>query len=180
MQMLLKCDWCGKDIWKYQSQVAEHNYCSLECNYKARSKKHNPEGYLKRPDTSDVNRKLNPTRHTAESRRKLREHRLGKGKGLSYAKLYGRHEHRVVAEKMLGRPLRKGEVVHHIDRNKRNNKPDNLMVFRSQSEHVKWHKEHDGEEVMPVKYQPHKYQEYASEKIIELPAVGLFLEMGLG
>lgn len=31
-----------------------------------------------------------------------------------------------------------------------------------------------------MKYQPHKYQDYAAEKIMELPAVGLFLEMGLG
>lgn len=31
-----------------------------------------------------------------------------------------------------------------------------------------------------MKYVPHEYQRYASEKIIELPACGLFLEMGLG
>lgn len=48
-----------------------------------------------------------------------------------------------VAEQMLGRPLKKGEVVHHIDNNKRNNQPSNLMVFKSQKEHAKWHAEHD-------------------------------------
>ena len=31
-----------------------------------------------------------------------------------------------------------------------------------------------------MKYRPHDYQEYASEKIIELPETGLFLDMGLG
>lgn len=31
-----------------------------------------------------------------------------------------------------------------------------------------------------MKYIPHEYQKYAAEKIIELPACGLFLEMGLG
>lgn len=31
-----------------------------------------------------------------------------------------------------------------------------------------------------MKYVPHEYQRYATEKIIELPACGLFLEMGLG
>jgi SNF2 family DNA or RNA helicase len=31
-----------------------------------------------------------------------------------------------------------------------------------------------------VKYTPHQYQEYATQRIIEQPAVGLFLEMGLG
>ena len=80
---------------------------------------------------------------TEAVRAKLRKAKLGKGQGVSYEKTYGRHTHRVVAERMLGRPLRKGEVVHHIDRNKRNNDPSNLMVFPSQREHVKWHNEHD-------------------------------------
>jgi len=31
-----------------------------------------------------------------------------------------------------------------------------------------------------VKYKPHKYQEYATQRIIETPYIGLFLEMGLG
>ena len=84
---------------------------------------------------------------TPEVRAKLRQARLGKGEGLTYEKTYGRHTHRVVAEQMLGRPLRKGEVVHHIDENKRNNSPENLMVFSSQKEHAKWHAEHKGGEV---------------------------------
>ncbi len=31
-----------------------------------------------------------------------------------------------------------------------------------------------------MKFIPHKYQEYAKERIIDTPALGLFLEMGLG
>lgn len=61
------------------------------------------------------------------------------GKGKTYRKHLGRYEHRVVAEMKLGRPLKKGEVVHHIDGNFRNNDPDNLMVLSSQSEHCKIH-----------------------------------------
>lgn len=34
--------------------------------------------------------------------------------------------------------------------------------------------------MISVKYIPHDYQKYATEKILELPACGLFLEMGLG
>ena len=56
----------------------------------------------------------------------------------SYAKHFGRHEHRVVAEQMLGRPLKRGEIVHHIDGDRRNNRPENLQVM-TQSEHVKLH-----------------------------------------
>lgn len=46
------------------------------------------------------------------------------------------YEHLVVMEAALGRPLRKNEVVHHIDRNPSNNKPENLQVFTSNREHL--------------------------------------------
>ncbi len=48
--------------------------------------------------------------------------------------------HRWVAEKKLGRKLNDGEVVHHKDRNKKNNSPANLYVFRNQNEHDKAHR----------------------------------------
>ncbi|KKN31726.1 hypothetical protein LCGC14_0821110 [marine sediment metagenome] len=38
-------------------------------------------------------------------------------------------EHRYVMEQMLGRKLRKGEMVHHKDGNKTNNAPQNLEVW---------------------------------------------------
>jgi hypothetical protein len=38
------------------------------------------------------------------------------------------YEHRLVAAKMLGRSLEPGEEVHHRDRNKQNNAPDNLEI----------------------------------------------------
>lgn len=38
-------------------------------------------------------------------------------------------EHRVVAEEMLGRSLEAGEVVHHRDRDRQNNDPNNLEVM---------------------------------------------------
>lgn len=55
-----------------------------------------------------------------------------------YRKVDNRHEHRTVAEQMLGRPLKKGEIVHHIDSNKRNNDPSNLQVM-TQSQHASIH-----------------------------------------
>ena len=57
---------------------------------------------------------------------------------VSYRKWMGRHEHRVVAERMLGRPLRRGEIVHHRDGNKRNNAEENLQVM-TQNVHAVLH-----------------------------------------
>ncbi len=55
--------------------------------------------------------------------------RVNSVKPTTYRKFYGRHEHRVVAEALLGRPLRSDEHVHHIDENKHNNTQENLVVL---------------------------------------------------
>jgi hypothetical protein len=51
--------------------------------------------------------------------------------------------HRYVVEKKIGRKLRQGEIVHHINRNKLDNSPENLEVFANQEEHEKHHKKTD-------------------------------------
>ncbi len=48
-------------------------------------------------------------------------------------------EHRVIAEKIIGRRLKRGEVVHHRDENKVNNAPSNLMVYASNAAHLRGH-----------------------------------------
>lgn len=64
--------------------------------------------------------------------------KLGKVQPQTYKKLFGRHEHRVIAEQKIGRKLRSDEHVHHIDNNKHNNSPDNLLVL-TRSEHLTIH-----------------------------------------
>lgn len=39
------------------------------------------------------------------------------------------YEYILIAEAKLGRSLKDGEIVHHRDKNKMNNSPDNLIVF---------------------------------------------------
>lgn len=60
------------------------------------------------------------------------------GECKSYRKVGQRHEHRTVAEQKLGRSLQPGEIVHHRDEDKRNNRPDNLEVM-TQAEHARLH-----------------------------------------
>jgi hypothetical protein len=57
----------------------------------------------------------------------------------AYVKENGENQHRIVMERMIGRKLKKNEVVHHIDENKKNNDPKNLLLFKNQSEHASYH-----------------------------------------
>ncbi|HCI73681.1 MAG TPA: HNH endonuclease [Lachnospiraceae bacterium] len=146
MPLKIECDWCGKEIYRDPCRIKKHNFCSRTCMAAYSSKGKNPNGYAGFKDftnigkhMSEMNRKLNPTRMTPETRKKLRDSRLGSGEGRSYIKQYGKHEHRIVAEQILGRKLKPGEIVHHIDGNKRNNSRENIRVFASQSEHAKLH-----------------------------------------
>lgn len=124
-QIQTTCFRCGKPVVKPPSKASERSFCSPQCLMKT------------------LNEELNPHRMTMQTRLKIRKAMLNKSKSDYYEKTFGQHTHRWVAEIMLGRKLKPGEVVHHIDGNKRNNKPGNLMVFSSQSEHLEWHKKHD-------------------------------------
>ena len=146
----IKCDFCGKVIKRYPSQIKKHNFCSKNCLADFSSKTRNPGKYADLKNyknisahMSKLNYELNPNRMTLETRTKLSRAGRNRGSGKSYPKVFGRHIQRVLAEKMLGLELKQNEVVHHIDKNKRNNQTRNLMVFESQSEHAKWHAEHD-------------------------------------
>ena len=59
-------------------------------------------------------------------------HRLANNNGYVYI-------HRLEAEKLLGRPLKKEECVHHKDENKLNNSLDNLMIFATIGDHTAFH-----------------------------------------
>ena len=128
-QTTVTCSLCGRNFQKPASEVRPHNFCCADHARKWNARR-----------LAAYNREENPLNQpggAVSSRKKHREKLSGQGAGKAYRKFYGRHEHRAVAEAMLGRPLRTGEVVHHRDGDKLNNDPLNLEVLPSQAEHTK-------------------------------------------
>lgn len=117
------CPYCGSEFFVPPSRVrrSKQVFCSQLCN----NRYHNPS--------------KNKSLMTAEVREKLSQARAKDADISSYKKHLGRHLHRENAEKLLGRELLPGEVVHHINKDRSDNSPENLFVFPSQAEHARWH-----------------------------------------
>lgn len=64
------------------------------------------------------------------------DHHLADVRGYAY-------EHRLVAEQKLGRRLLSGEIVHHVNECKTDNRPENLQVVHGNAEHFFHHRTND-------------------------------------
>ena len=62
----------------------------------------------------------------------LPDHPLAYADGMVYLHIF-------VAENILQRNLLPEECVHHIDFNRQNNTPSNLMVFKTNNDHIRYH-----------------------------------------
>lgn len=110
------CNGCGKSFLKHRCYLKrghKHHFCSKQCEGEFRS--------------------LHNTTQSYQGGTILRN-------GYRYIRLNGvqKEEHRIVMEQIIGRPLHGNEIVHHINGNKLDNRPENLVIM-TRSEHMKLH-----------------------------------------
>jgi uncharacterized OB-fold protein len=116
------CEWCGT-IFTPIRKKAKQRFCSALCQRRWRC----------RPE---VNAEI---ARRSKFKRGSMQRWKGDPSGYGYVKFHGRHIHRILAELKVGRKLVPGEVVHHVNGDKRDNSPENLEVVFSQAEHARLH-----------------------------------------
>jgi len=141
-RLALVCPICNKTFYRLQCQIKKgKTYCSRKCL--TESQKHGSEieceqchkVFYRHFAEQDMGEKI----HSFCSIPCYFAWRKESVNPNTYRKIGAIHEHRIVAEKVLGRKLKRGETVHHIDGNKKNNTVSNLVVFPNQRKHAAFH-----------------------------------------
>ena len=192
----LTCERCGKAYERYTSQAATSRFCSRDClqrwlDANVRTKHKAP--WLTKLN-QEPGRNAYISRSTAAKRSRIAR---AKKEPRKYKKLRGRHEHRIVAERVIGRSLSSDELIHHVDEDQRNNDPANLDIGITRRMHQRIHaklrkgvrpkvlsiRKRKGQ-VAGMRYRfktlPYRHQVKALKKLIFHRGGALFMEMGTG
>ena len=107
---ILYCEICGnriKNVWGRRYQTAK--FCSVKCKAISQSQ-------------------LPSEKHSCWKGGRRIE--ISGYISIRIDKTY-KYEHRYIMEKVLNRPLKRNEIVHHIDGDRQNNHPSNLLLLEN-------------------------------------------------
>lgn len=145
---LIFCSCCKREFLRVPSAIRTKNYCSRKCKgivhgMSMRQENHHGwKGGLLRLACNSCGDEFTSTRVASKSKAKYCSYKcMGHGKEKigslkiknGYILQYLGHGnykgvHRIIAEKVLGRPLKTKEIVHHINKDRADNRHSNLLV----------------------------------------------------
>lgn len=129
LRKTVPCDECGASLERLQNSKLKHAFCNQKCRARFFAREH--EGAK------------SPIWRGGRSRHNAGYIRVRVGRSHPMASRDGYVlEHRLIMSERLGRPLSAAEVVHHINHDRKDNRPEDLALFANHSEH---RKHHDGE-----------------------------------
>lgn len=137
------CGHCGKPIYRRPSalkRLKNKPCCSTRCANLLRGCEHlrNPKALTKRAES--IKGENNPCWRGGRY--------IEPGKGYVMVRMPNHPrarqngyvlEHILVGEKILGRPLKTGEEIHHKNDDRADNRPENLEIYSSHSSHWSTH-----------------------------------------